>query len=149
MLRVVVIGNNYALYKEADAAEAITPGHLVSLNASGQAIKHNVAGAAAAAGGQFTGPTRVATENDFFGKGIDDAYAIGDRVMFQELDTGCEFMALVAAAAPAIAYNDLVESAGNGTVRKTVVAANAIGRAAEAVDNSAGGAAVRLRVEVL
>jgi hypothetical protein len=91
----------------------------------------------------------VAVEQDFFGKGIDDAYAVNDRVLYQPLDTGCEFMALVAAAAPAIAYNDLVESAGNGTVRKTVIAANAIGRATEAVDNSGGGAAVRLRVEVL
>jgi hypothetical protein len=149
MLRVVVIGNNEALYKEADAAEAITPGHLITLNASGQAIKHATAGAAAAAGAQFTGPVRVAVEQDFFGKGIDDAYAVNDRVLYQPLDTGCEFMALVAAAAPAIAYNDLVESAGNGTVRKTVIAANAIGRATEAVDNSGGGAAVRLRVEVL
>jgi hypothetical protein len=149
MLRVVVIGNTHALAKEADVAEAITPGHLVTLNASGQLIKHNVAGAAAAAGGQFTGPTRVAVENDIFGKGIDDAWAIGDRGIYYELDTGCEFMALVAAGAPAIAYNALVESAGNGTVRATAVAANAIGRAAEAVDNSGGGAAVRLRVEVL
>jgi hypothetical protein len=149
MLRVVVIGNNYSLYKEAIAAEAITPGHLLTLNASAQAIKHNVAGPAAAAGVQFTGPIRVAVENDFFGKGIDDAYAINDQVVYQELDSGCEFMSLVAAGAAAIAYSDLVESAGNGTVRKTVVQANAIGRAAEAVDNSAGGAAVRLRVEVL
>jgi hypothetical protein len=149
MLRVVVIGNTYAIVKEADAAEAITPGHLISLNSTGQAIKHNVAGAAAAAGGQFVGPVRVAEENDIFGKGIDDAYAIGDRVIYRELDTGCEFMALVAAGAPAIVYNDLIESAGNGTVRKGTVMANAIGRATEAVDNSGGGAAVRLRVEVL
>lgn len=149
MLRVVVIGNNEALYKEADAAEAITPGHLIALNSSGAAIKHNVAGPAAAVGANAQGIVRVAVEQDFFGKGIDDAYAVNDRVVYQPLDTGCEFMALVAAGAPAIAYNDLVESAGNGTVRKTTITANAIGRATEAVDNSGGGSAVRLRVEVL
>lgn len=149
MLRVVVIGHNEALYKEANVAEAITPGHLIALNSSGEMIKHNVAGPAAAAGANIQGQVRVAVENDFFGKGIDDAWAVNDRGIYQSLDTGCEFMALVAAAAPAIAYQDYVESAGNGTVRKTTVIANAIGRALEAVDNSAGGTQVRLRVEVL
>jgi hypothetical protein len=149
MLRVVVIGHNQALYKEADAAEAITPGHLIALDSTGKAIKHNVAGPAAAAGANIQGMVRVAVEQDFFGKGIDDAYALNDRVVYQPLDTGCEFMALVAAAAPAIAYNDYVESAGNGTVRKTTILANAIGRATVALDNSAGGSPARLRVEVL
>lgn len=149
MLRVVVIGHNQALYKEADVAEAITPGHLVALNAHGKLIKHATAGAAAAAGANAQGIVRVAVENDIFGGGIDDAWAINDRGIFQPLDTGCEFMALVAAGATAIAYNDLVESAGNGTVRRTTIVANAIGRATEAVDNSGGATPVRLRVEVL
>src|SRR5687767_14498439 len=111
MLRVVVIGHNQALYKEANAAEAITPGHLLALNASGEAIKHATAGPAAAAGENYRPIVRVAVENDIFGGGIDTAYAANDQVIYQPLDTGCEFMALVAAAAPAIAYNDLVESA--------------------------------------
>lgn len=149
MLRIVVIGHNQALHKEANCAEAITPGHLVTLNGSGALIKHNVAGPAAAAGANAQGIVRVAVENDFFGEGIDDAYAVNDQGIFQPLSTGCEFMSLVAAAAPAIAVNDLVESAGNGTVRKTTIVANAIGRAVEAVDNSAGASPVRLRVEVL
>ena len=149
MLRVVVIGHDRALYKEANVAEAITPGHLVALNSSGAMIKHNVAGPAAAAGVNTPGIVRVAVENDIFGKGIDDLWAINDQGLYQPLDTGAEFMALLAAAAPAVAVNDLVESAGNGTVRKTTVIANAIGRAVEAKDNSAGGTQVRLRVEVL
>lgn len=142
MLRVVVIGNNYALYKEAPVAETITPGHLCDLDSSGKLIKH------ATAAGKVA-PLRVAVENDFFGKGIDDAWAVDDQGLWQELDTGCEFMALVAAAAPAIGKGDMVESAGNGTVRKTTTLANAIGKAKEAVDNSGGAAAVRLRVVVL
>ncbi len=149
MLRVVVIGHNEALYKEAEVAEAITPGHLVTLNSSSKLIKHNVAGPAAAAGANAQGIVRVAVENDIFGGGIDDAYAAGDQGLYQVLDSGAEFMALVAAAAPAIAVNDLVESAGNGTVRKTTVVANAIGRATAALDNSGGATAARLRVEVL
>jgi hypothetical protein len=149
MLRVVVIGHNEALYKEANAAEAITPGHLIALNSSGNAIKHATAGPAAAAGANAQGLVRVAVEQDFFGKGIDDAYAANDQVIYQPLDTGCEWMALLAAGATAVGYNDLVESAGNGTVRKTTITANAIGRACEAVDNSGGGSAARIRIEVL
>lgn len=149
MLRVVVIGHNQALYKEAPVAEAITPGHLIALNSSGAMIKHNVAGPAAAAGANAQGAVKVAVENDIFGDGIDDAWASGDQGLYQPLDTGCEFMALLAPAATAVAYGDLVESAGNGTVRKTTITANAIGRAVEAVDNSAGGSPARLRVEVL
>ena len=149
MLRVVVIGHNEAQYKEAPVAEAITPGHLVAINSSGQMIKHNVAGPAAAAGANAQGIVRVAVENDIFGKGIDDAWAVNDQGLYQVLDSGCEIMALLAAAAPAVAYNDLVESAGNGTVRKTTVVANAIGRAVQAVDNSAGGTQARIRIEIL
>jgi hypothetical protein len=149
MLRVVVIGHNVGQYKEAECAEAITPGHLVTLNASDKLIKHATAGPVAAAGANIPPIVRVAVENDIFGKGIDDAWASGDQGLYQVLDSGCEFMALVAAAAPAIAKHDYLESAGNGTVRKTTVIANAFARATVAVDNSGGGSPVRLRVEVL
>jgi hypothetical protein len=108
-LNVVLKGHSGAQYKEADAAEAITPGHLVALNASGAAIKQTRVG---------TVPQRVALENHWIGGGLNDAYAINDRVVYQHLQSGAEYQALVAAGAPAIAYGDLLESAGNGTVRK-------------------------------
>jgi hypothetical protein len=149
MLRVIAVGAQNAQYKEADAAEAITPGHLVALDGSNKAIKHNIADVAAAAGVQFVGPVSVAVENDQMGGGLDDAYAINDRVLYAQLKPGNEFYGLVAAAAPAIALHDYLASAGNGTLRKTVVKAEAVGRALQAVDNSGGGAAVRIRTEVL
>jgi hypothetical protein len=43
MLRVLVIGGQYVNYGEGDAAEAITPGHVVKQNASAQVIKNTVA----------------------------------------------------------------------------------------------------------
>ena len=147
--RIVVIGNTYAQNKEALSADTITPGHLIILNTSGAAIKHNVAGAVAAAGVQFTGPVMVAVERDYFSSGIDTAYVAGDQVVYAELKSGAEWESLVAAGAAAIAYGDFVESAGDGTVRKSTVQANAIGRAREALDNSLGASAARLRVEVL
>jgi hypothetical protein len=140
MLRVVVIGPAQPVYGEADAAEAITPGHIVKQNASARAIKNTVAGTSEV-------PMMVAVENDQFGGGIDDAYAINDRVLYQHLRSGCEFMALVAAGAPAIAYDDPVTTVAGGTVAKGTDA-TAIGKARAALDNSAGGAPARLRVLV-
>jgi hypothetical protein len=140
MLRVVVIGPDTPDYKEADAAEAITPGHIVKLNSTAQAIKNTLADSPET-------PVSVAVENDIFGKGIDDAYAVNERVIYQHLMAGCEFMALVAAAAPAIAFDDPIALAAGGTVKKGTEATS-IGRARAAVDNSLGGTPVRLRVLV-
>jgi hypothetical protein len=55
----------------------------------------------------------------------------------------------IAAGAPAILKGDLMESAGNGTMRKTVTVASAIGRAAEAVDNSASAVATRVCMRIM
>ena len=149
MLRVVVIGHNQALYKEAPVAEAITPGHLVTLDPSNKLIKHNVAGPAGGSGTNSRPIVRVAVENDIFGKGIDDNWAVNDQGLYQPLDTGCEWMALLAPGATAVTLHALLESAGNGTLRVATVAANAIARAVEAVDNSGGANPARIRVEVL
>lgn len=144
MLRVVVIGPAQAIYYEADAAEAITPGHVIKLNGTGGAIKNTVAGAATTA---KANQVMVAVENDIFGKGIDDAYAIGDRVIYQHLQAGHEFMGLVPAAAGAIVFDDYVTTDGAGGIVKGDVN-NAIGKARLAVDNSAGASAARIRVHV-
>jgi len=139
MLRVVVIGPDKPVYNEADAAEAITPGHVVALNNLAKAIKNTAV--------DIVTPITVAVENDIFGKGLDDAYAINDRVIYQHLRAGCEFMALVPAAAPAIAFGDPISLVTGGCVAKGTLA-TAIGKARQAVDNSGGGSAVRLRVLV-
>jgi hypothetical protein len=144
MLRVLQKGARDVQYNEADAAEAITPGHLVKLNASAKAIKNTVAGVAAAQG--FA--VMVACENDNFGGGIDDAYAVDDRVLYAHLKSGDEFYGLVPAAAAAIAFDAYVTSDGAGGII-VGTAANAIGRARTAVDNSGGGSPARLLVVVL
>lgn len=139
--RVVLKGHSGAQYKEADAASAITPGHLIMLDVSSQKAKvQSVSGRV-----QCT----VAIENHWTGGDLTTAYAVNDRVAYQHLLAGAEFNALVAAAAPAIAYGDWLESAGDGTLRKTVTQANSIAIARAAVDNSAGASAVRIRAEVM
>jgi hypothetical protein len=141
MLRVVAIFPGTPVYGEGDAAEVITPGHVVEHNGSGGIIKNLIAASANV-------PVMVAVENDMFGGGLDDNYAVGARVLYQHLLPGAEFHGLVAAAAPAIAYDDWITTAAGGTLVKAASEATAIGRACAALDNSAGGTAARLRVRV-
>jgi hypothetical protein len=126
--------------REAPAAGAITPGHLIAYNSAGSFVVHPTAGGVAR--------PIYACERDFEGKGIDDAYASGDYVQAEELHPGCDVLALVAAGATAIARGAKLESAGNGTLRN-VGTGVVIAEALEAVDNSAGGAAARIKVSVI
>lgn len=134
--------------KEGIASEAITPGHLVEFGGSNDLQKHSTAAGNAR--------KAFAVENDLIGDGIDDAYAVDDQVQYNVFQTGDEVYALVAAAATAITKGAALESAGDGTVRiQTASAATAdterdsvVAYALEAVDNSGGGSAVRIRIEV-
>ncbi len=98
--------------REAAAGGAITPGHLIKYNSSGQFVVHNVARGKCA--------TIFAAENEVFGMDITDAYASGDRVLAWHAGPGDEILALVPANAPAIVIGDLLESNGDGTVRKAL-----------------------------
>lgn len=144
MKRVVLKGHSGAQYKEAIAAAAITPGHIIELDATQKAQKQASAKA----------PLAVATENHHFGGGLNDAYAADDRVNYQVLQSGAEFQALVGTSVAAIAYGALVKvnTAKPGTV-VTIGASEealAIGIAREAVNNSANAVSeARIRIEVL
>ncbi|MGD9726391.1 MAG: hypothetical protein AB7L09_21610 [Nitrospira sp.] len=135
--------------REALAAEAITPGHLISYNNAGKFIKHAVAAGNAA--------PLFAAENEVFGDEISVAYANNDNVLAWMCRAGDEVYALVAAAAAAIVVGDYLESAGDGTLRKVATAAATSQamresirfQALEAVDNSGGGTAVRLAVLII
>lgn len=133
--------------KEAAAGEAITPGHLVTINTSGQLIKHATALVR-------TAPTFAVEYENLnptsarIAGGIDDAYASGDYCQAETLPPGSWVYALLAAAAPAIVKGDPLESAGNGTLRK-VTTGVPIARALEAVDNSGGGTQARIRAEIM
>ncbi len=125
--------------KEMPAGGAITPGHIITHNASGQYVVHGTAG------GDLL--VTVALENEIVGRGIDDAYAAGEQVLAIVPQPGSEVNALVGAGAAAIAAGDPLESAGDGTVRK-VTTGVVIGYAMEAVDNSAGTSPARIIMEV-
>ena len=126
--------------KEGVAGGTITPGHLLTINSSDALVVHATALGAAAA--------LFAVENDIVGKTIDDNYVVNDYVQAEYLGSGCEVLGVVAAAAPAIVIGDLLESAGNGTLRKRTTGI-AVAQAIQAVDNSGGGAAVRIKAVIL
>jgi hypothetical protein len=128
------------LRKEGTAGAAgIIPGHLVNRNAAGNFVVHGTAAAVATAS--------FAAEQDFLGSDIDTAYANGDRIQVNYFRSGDEVYAFLDAgesATPAI----YLESAGNGALQALTTGV-AVARAIESVNNSAGGAPVRIKVEVL
>jgi len=136
------------IFKERDAAGAITPGHLVNLNTTNGVVVH--------AGAEANAYPWFAMEQDFVGKDLTTAYASGQRAQMACCRPGDEIYALVPAAALAIVIGDELVSNGDGTLKKVTAAAVAVGnlrrvvaRALEAVDNSAGGSPARIRVEVV
>jgi len=126
--------------KEAKAGGTITPGDLVRLNSSGALIRN----ATAAGRIQFC----VAVENDLIGKEITDDYVSGDFVQSEVLRPGDQAYCFVAAAAAAIVIGDLLEADAAGGLRK-LASGQPIASSLDALDNSAGGAKARIRVDVI
>ena len=104
------------LRKEARAAEALTPGHLIEFDASGDLQKHATEGGDA--------QPRFAVEEEFIGNDIDDAYADGDQVQFVVARQGDEIYAWLTTS-QTIKKGDPLESNGAGLLQK---------HAAQAVD---------------
>jgi hypothetical protein len=150
--RILIMGD--PIQKEAAAGGTITPGHLVQYSAADTVTVHGTAGGNAR--------KAFAREWDIQGKGIDNDYSSGERVMYYVCRPGDEVYALVAAGASAISVGDALESAGDGTLRKkaaTTIDATAtttyteyedsvVGYAKEAVNNSGGSSEARIKVEV-
>jgi len=137
------------LHGEGVANAAITPGDLIERMSTGKLRKHATAAANAL--------PMFAIENEVIGDGIDDNYAANDNCLYIIPQRGSWVYARLAAAAAAIVIGDYLESAGDGTLRKAAVDAatdntqrvSIVARALEAVDNSGGGSAVRIKVEVI
>jgi hypothetical protein len=168
--------------REGIANAAITPGMLIEQMSTGKFRAHATAGGVHPA-------KYFAREQEWTGGALDTAYAGDDRLPYLVCGPGDQVYALVPAGAAAIVIGDLLESNGDGRLRKAAnyltdnsggtanttlqdigaapteaeVANNfadvaaainrlmpgAVARAIEAVDNSGGGAAVRIRVEVI
>jgi hypothetical protein len=119
------------------AAEAITPGHLVTFDSNGDLIKHATSGGVCA--------TAIAMEREEAGQDIDTAYAIGDKVKVGVFGPGTRFNALVASGVN-VAKGALLMSAGNGTLAARTSTNHVVGRAMEAINATVTS---RLRVEAM
>lgn len=122
---------------------AITPGMLIKrTSAAGVGTVSNVAVHSTAGG---AGEVAIAIENSIYGKLISDTYAVGTRCRFVMPETGDWCYLAVAAGAAAIAYNDPLGSAGDGTFKKATSTDKVFFMAEEAKDNSAGGSLVWIK----
>ena len=139
MPRVIKLLGEPIQNEDNAAAEAITPGHLVTLNGSGQVIKHATAGA--------NTQRNFALEREEMGKTIDTPYAIGDTVKVGAFGPGTRVNALIASGQN-ITKGAKLESAGNGTLR-VLAAGTPIAWAVRAVNNSAGPGDARISVEIM
>ena len=119
------------------AAEAITPGHLVTFNSSGDLIKHNSAGGICA--------RAFAMEREEMGQDIDVDYAVDDTVKVGVFPPGTRVNAFIASGQN-IQKGELLESAGDGTLRARA-SGETLGRSLEEV--GAVTVLTRLRVEVM
>lgn len=131
----------YGVQNEAAVTDAVvTPGMLLTRTAGG-VRPHNVAGETAA--------PAFAQEYGLTGRGIDDNYAIGDQCIYKTYCAGSSVYALVAAGATAITQNAFLASAGDGTLAIASTDEVVVAQALEAVDNSGGATAVRIKVEII
>lgn len=105
--RVVALLGTPIYNEDGSAAEAITPGHLVSGVTS--IVKHATAAGAAR--------RTFALERDEMGKDMDQAYAVGDTVKVGSFCPGQRVNALIASGVSVTAGTTFLESAGDGTLR--------------------------------
>jgi hypothetical protein len=138
----ILLAGQAFIPQEANAAEAILPGHLLTFNASGLLIKHATAGGAASPwfARESLVPDRGATTLP-----IETPWQTGETVRWLD-GRDCNILALVPANAAAIVKGDNLSSNGDGTLRKTSGSDVIIARAAEAVNNSASSAVARIRI---
>ena len=112
-----------AIQNEDDkAAVAITPGHLLTHDGSGNLIVHGTADGIAT--------PLFALEREELGKGIDDVYAIGDTVKVGAFHKGQRVNALVPSG-QTLAVGASVASNGDGRLKAS--STNVIGFAVRAV----------------
>lgn len=86
------------------------PGHLLQRDSANKVLVHATLG--------IKPELLIAFEDVLQGRTIDDAYAVADPVQCLRLVSGDQVLLRVAAAAPAIAINDKLCAAADGTVKK-------------------------------
>jgi len=144
--KTVTIQSQYFVQKEYVANAAITPGHLVQLMSTGKVRVHANAGQNA--------QRMFAVEDDIQGNEIGTAYSSGNIVLCRIFQRGDEVYAILTTS-QTIAINDMLDSTGDGTLKKhTADSAGVVeypeaivAIALEAVTTTS--AVARIRVEII
>lgn len=129
------LDNSY-IRQEADAEEALSPGHLLAYGTDGAVKKHAVAGG--------RGLVMVALEDALQGKTVDDAYAADDKVQFNIQRTGTRFQGILKAGENVAKGDDLISDGAGRLIAasssdSSVVVDQVMAYADEAVDLSGSG----------
>lgn len=148
-MRNKVLLRGAPLRDEGVAAAGITPGMLVERDGSDQVQAHSGAGLSAA--------PIFALEREMTGDGLDVAYVASDTVLLAHCRRGDMVQAAINIGTPAITVGTFLESDGAGGLQPVATdtatsqdeRASVVAVAREAVDNSAGGAIVWCKVEIL
>ena len=111
-------------YLERKCGVITDPGMLLMLNSSNVFIPCTLADVDAS--------TIFAVENYYTGKGIDDQYAIGDRVFARHCRAGDRILAFLQDAATT-SIGTFLTSAGDGTLKPSTVVGSVICTALEAL----------------
>lgn len=133
---ILLVGDGIG--KEAVAAGAITPGHIVELTSAGAVQAQSTAGAICA--------MNVARPLEISNGTIDTAYAADDTVLYFALEKGAEFYGFLADGEN-VAIGALLEADGAGGLQ-ALTTGTAIAIAKEALNNTSGSQA-RLIAEVI
>jgi hypothetical protein len=136
---IVLKYGEHCLMHEAPAGGAITPGHLVALDATGDVVVNPTSADADA-------ERAFAIENALEGEGIDTAYAADDQVRYVIAQPGVVINALLEDNHD-VAINDKLESAGDGTLQP-FTSGRFIGVAIEAVDTTGSPTSTAARIAV-
>ncbi len=147
----VILLKGKPIQKERVAGDAVTPGDLLELNASGQVQRHSVSGGNAV--------PAFADVADFIGSGISFSYASGDTVKYFVASPGDEVYALLCSGGSVAIGTFLMSNADGTLVEYAYVASgdpeSVVAVSLEDVDNTDGDAdgphdgATRIKVEVV
>jgi hypothetical protein len=131
MANHTIIAKGKGIRMERIAGGAITPGHLIMLNSDDEFVVHGTAR-------QRAVPI-VAIEQELFGRDLDTAYAADELVLGEVCRPGMEVYAVFAAASHTIAIGELLESAGDGTLRELTALTDSSGGTANTTIQDLGG----------
>lgn len=136
--------------QERLTSEAITPGHLVEFvlagGDAGKLRKHNTAGGP---GGAWFSRESLVPDRGATTLGVDTPWQVGETMRWMQARPGDLMYAWVPASAVAIVTGDNLSSNGDGTLKKAGGTETIVAKAAEPVNNAAGGTPARIRVYAL